>query len=92
MWLAESKDATIHKTLPRIKRNTTTPSRNIKEVNGVLAHPDDLPVTNLFKVVTKMTHWQKAAPILNNCYKNFQTEDACTYPKINNPFVPASGS
>jgi len=62
-----AKDVTIHKTLPRIKKNTTTPSRSIKEVNGVLAHPDDLSVTNLFKVVTKMTHWQKAAPMLDNC-------------------------
>jgi hypothetical protein len=45
--------------------NITTPSRNIKEVNGVLAHPDDLRVTNLYDVVMKMIHWQNPAPVLN---------------------------
>ena len=60
-------DVDIYKALPRTKMNETIPSRNIKEVNGVLAHPDDLRVTNLYEVAMKMIHWQKIAPVLNKC-------------------------
>lgn len=67
-----SNNAEIYKASPGTKMNTTTPSRNIKEVSGVLAHPDDLRVTNLCNVVMKMIHWQNPTPMLNKCEAIFQ--------------------